>query len=73
MPLISFIIGVSLLPLKRSSVALMLPANDCKSNSSDSSSEISDESLLIEKLVVRSSLKVPESQIVNLKLDFKYL
>ena len=36
-PLINFIIGASLLPLSKSSVAFMLPAKSCRSNSSDSS------------------------------------
>ncbi len=48
--------GVSLLPLKRSSVAEMEPANDCRSNSSDSSSDKLLDELSTLKVLVKSSL-----------------
>ena len=51
----------------------MLPAKDCKSNSSVSSSDISEEVLFIEKLLVNNSLKTEGSQTVNEKLVLRYL
>ena len=48
--------GVSSPPLKRSSVAEIEPAKDCKSNSSDSSSDISLDVLSILKVLVKVSL-----------------
>ena len=65
--------GVSLLPLSRSSVALILPAKSCKSNSSESSSDISLSWSVIEKELVRMSLNFSGSHNSNLKLEFKYL
>ena len=49
-------IGVSLFPLKRSSVADMLPAKDSRSNSSDNSSEMSEFELSLLKVDVNNSL-----------------
>ena len=69
-PLINLIIGVSLLPLRRSSVAFMLPAKSCKSNSSESSSDISLSWSVIENEFVRISLNFSESHNSNLKLEF---
>ena len=72
-PLINLIIGVSLLPLKRSSVAEIEPANDWRSNSSDNSSDISLDELSTVKELVKSSLNSSELHWLNTKSFFKNL
>jgi len=72
-PFISFIIGASLLPLNKSSVALILPAKFCKSNSSESSSERLSWWLVDTNELVKISLKSSGSHNSNLKLEFKNL
>ena len=68
MPLISFIIGASLLPLSRSSVALIDPANSSRLNPSSSSSARSFVlSASLEKFLVISSLKSDGEILTNLK------
>ena len=51
-PFINLIIGASLFPLRRSSVADILPAKDSKSNESDNSSDMSLDTLSEEKILV---------------------
>jgi len=64
---------VSLFPLKRSSVADMLPAKDSRSNSSDNSSEMSEFELSLLKVDVNSSLNSSGEHISILNGLIKYL
>ena len=67
-PLINLMIGASLFPLNKSSVALIVPANSSRSNESSNSSAIS---LLLSssfvKLEVNKSLKSLSVYLIKLK------
>ena len=72
-PLINLIIGASLLPLNKSSVAFILPAKSLRSNSSESSSERLVLLLVEEKELVSISLNFSVLHCLNSKSEFNYL
>ena len=72
-PLINFIIGVSSPPLNKSSVAVIEPAKDWRSNSSDNSSDMSLDVSSTEKVFVKSSLNSSELHCLNVNSVFRNL